>query len=718
MRRSPFRSAFCVVSVGLSPMCTPNALAQTLASDARADIAAPATLAPVVVTGRAMREGASTEGSGAYATDRVTLGLGEHTARETPNSVSVVTRQRIDDQNLLTVEQAMQHTTAMKMTTYGNTSSGIESRGYTINRYQTDGVSSLASVYDNNFALAMFDRIEVWRGPAGLLQGSGDPGGTINFARKRALDQFGFNAKLALGSWNHRYGEADVTGPLTDDGRLRGRVVASYLDRADFVDHASTRQPLLYGTLEYDLTRDTTLSVGSSWQKKRNLPFRGLSAFDDGTYPDLPRSTYLGTAWSNVTQEAQRSFAELTHRFGSGAKATLTAVTIDRRNHAELEWGNGFIDRATGNVPMVPYFSRGTEKEADVDARVTLPFLWLGQAQEIVAGASYQKLRSSSAYNASTYGQGGFLQNTFAPNADVPKPSVTLDPDTHATQTESAAFGQVRFKPVDALTLLAGARVTWFKSQNIEVPANDQRIDGKLVPYAGLVFDLSERWSVYGSYSGIFNPQTDRTFAGNYLPPRKGRQFEVGAKSELLDGQLTTSFALYRIEDTNRAIADPANPGFSIAAGKVRSEGFETEVTGRILKNWNATAGYGYNSSRLIQAAPGDEGKPLNSYYPRHTFSLWSDYRFTQAPVQGLSVGGGMRFRSPIYVDDGTARWGQSSFAVFALQLGYQITPQWKTSVTVNNLFDRKYFDRPDSGWRQTYYGEPRSVMLTLSYRI
>ncbi|MFT4045627.1 MAG: TonB-dependent receptor [Solimonas sp.] len=137
---------------------------------------------------------------------------------------------------------------------------------------------------------------------------------------------------------------------------------------------------------------------------------------------------------------------------------------------------------------------------------------------------------------------------------------------------------------------------------------------------------------------------------------------------------------------------------------------------GQLLPNWNLNAGYGYNDNKQITAADGTQGTALNTFFPRHTFSLWSDYRIAQGFADGLGIGAGVKFRSRIYSVDGTTTWHQGSYAVYAAQLSYGFAQHWKTSLTVNNLLDKYYLDRPDTGWRQSYYGEPRNVMFVVGY--
>ncbi|WP_157622915.1 TonB-dependent siderophore receptor [Solimonas soli] len=694
---------------------------------AEPDVQGATQLRAVTVT--AQIDDTTTEGSGSYTSPKLTIGKSAQTMRETPNSVSVVTRQRIEDQNFATIEDAMQYTTAMKVMNYGTTSSAIESRGYTIDRYQIDGVASSLRVYENNFALAMYDRIEVWRGPAGMLQGASDPGGSINLVRKRAEQDFNYSGHAYAGSWDNDAGDVDVTGPLLADGSLRGRVVASYQDSDNFVDDVYQRIPMVYATLEYDLTPDTTLSIGNSWQKRTSRPFYGLSAYADGTYPQLPRSTYIGADWNHAAQRSDRSFVELERKFDNGGNARLSANYTDRRNASQIAWGNSMIGDADNDgvfdpahprdVLMLPYFSWSAERETNVDAQWTQPFELWGLAQQVLLGANYQRFRTHDAYNASTYGDDTFVLDTFEPDVHVTKPDIAIDePASRTGLTQSGVYAQARIKPWAPLTLIGGGRLGWYRSDDFSPGGEDQSEPAKFVPYAAAIYDFMPQFSLYGSYSSVFNPQSDKDVNLKFLPPRRGDQWEAGIKGEHLDGRVNSSLSFYRIEDVNRALygRDDDHPDAAVAAGKVRSQGFEAEVGGQLLPNWNLNAGYGYNENKQITAPPGQEDTPLNSFFPRHTFSLWSDYRIAQGVASGLGVGAGVKFRSHIYSTDGVATWHEGSYAVYAAQLNYTVAQHWRTSLTVNNLFDKNYIDRPDTGWRQTYYGEPRNVMFMVGY--
>ncbi|OTG85478.1 hypothetical protein B9T31_11825 [Acinetobacter sp. ANC 4558] len=665
----------------------------------------------------ALKLQASQEDLTGYASSNITLGLGgaKHTQREIANSISVINREKMDDVNAIALEDALKYTPGLSIKSYGINSAGVESRGYGIDHYQIDGVSSSARVYENNFALAMYDRMEVMRGASGLLQGTGDPGGTINLVRKKAQKEFGFNAKTSIGSWNHYYVDADVTGSINKDESLRGRLIASYLDRDYFTNIASKKQPMLYGTLEYDLDDQTTLSLGHSWQRTESHPFYGLPAYNNGTYPKISRSTYVGTSWDNATNEVNRSFIELEHHLAKGGKVKVSGSYLYQNNHSEFEWGNSNVDLKTGNFNLIPYFSYSRNQEVNYNAEIIQPFKWHDLDQEFVLGTNYQKYKNKGAYNASTWGKNGSVQNIFHPNYHIPKPDIQIDDPTTSTQTQSAAYGQTRIKPIKPVTVVLGARIAWYENA-VDTDAT-QKINAKFVPYVGFIYDLNKNLSAYTSYSNIFSPQSDQTSDLEFLKPRVGHQYEIGLKGGYFDDRLTSSISIYQIDDENRAMSDPNNPNFSIAAGKVRSKGVETELTGQLTEAWKISAGYSYNTAIQVKAPIGREGLPLNSLFPRNSATLWTDYKINQGMLSGFSFGGGYRYRGAIYSRRAGNSWGEGGLSLFDLQMAYQVSPKLKASFTVKNVFDKRYYDRPDAWSRQTYFGDPRNMMFTLNYK-
>ena len=670
------------------------------------------------ISGRAL--GTSTEGTGSYTTGRLTLGKGEQSLRETPQSVSVVTRQRMDDQNLTTLGEAMRYTTGMKTTSYGTGTDNIEARGYDLDSYQLDGVPVRAGQgsWSSGFLdLAIFDRIEVWRGPAGLLQGAGEPGGTVNLARKRALGEFALGGSLSAGSWDRYRGEVDVTGPLSEDGRLRGRFVNAYEDSQAFTDYVWWRKNVSYGTLEFDLDDSTTLSAMLVRQDGKSNPFYGLSSYVDGTLARLDRDTFIGADWNNKTEHLTFYLTELDHRLANGGQAKLTVSLLDRESDGENNgWSSSFIDPASGEVRMVPIAIRSDERDINLDGFVSTPFEALGREHNLLLGASWQRYSGGSAYNRSTYGMFATNQNIFDPDVHIPKPDLPLGEVPDVEQSQASVYGQLRYRLLDPLTLVLGARVSDWRTEDHDAHS-EQTESGQVVPYGGLIYDLDEHLSLYASYSTIYLPQTARDHDDRFLEPREGQQYEIGIKGEYFDGRLNSHFALFRIRDKNQAMQDPDDPFASIAAGEVESEGLEAEISGSLTERWELTTGYAYTRTEYIEADDALKGQPYSTGFPRHNFNLWTKYRFGDGWLDGASLGGGLKRVSESSYEVGSLRWKQPGYTLASLQLGYRLNRHLDGTLTVNNLFDKYYYDRIGPT-RQTYLGEPRSTTLTLRWKL
>jgi outer membrane receptor for ferric coprogen and ferric-rhodotorulic acid len=254
-----------------------------------------------------------TEGSGSYTTRNMSTATPLNLSpRETPQSVSVMTRQRMNDQNMTSLDEAMGQTTGVNVVNQNGFQVKYESRAFVMDNIKEDGVNtSTQSSVMNSFQassespdMAIYDRVEILRGASGLTQGSGEPGGTVNLVRKKPTYQFQGSGSVSAGSWDNYRGEMDISGPLNDDASLRGRVVGVYQNKQSFVDYLHNERNVLYGVLAYDLTPDTVVTTGLNWQKTRSVPdIYGVPFASDKSSLHLPRSTYLGPAGTASTSK-------------------------------------------------------------------------------------------------------------------------------------------------------------------------------------------------------------------------------------------------------------------------------------------------------------------------------------------------------------------------------------------------------------------------------
>ncbi|WP_291379280.1 MULTISPECIES: TonB-dependent siderophore receptor [Achromobacter] len=679
-----------------------------------------ATLAPVTVTGRDL---ATTEGTGSYTTPAVTIGKNVQSLREIPQSISVVTRQLLDDQNLVNLDDAMRTVTGVTVEagSVGGNHGNFYSRGYALDTIQVDGVNTPASTGNDlsaGFGLAIYDRIEVLRGPAGLFQGAGDPGGTVNLVRKRAQRDFAFSGQVMAGSWDRYYTEADITGPLDSDGRLRGRLVASYDDRRSFVDGVYTRKPLFYGTMSFDVTPDTTLTAGATYQQYKGRPFFGLPAYTDGRLLDVRRSTNLDPSWNHITEEITEYFADVEHRLSNGGRIKVSGLYREQDEPSrEFGWSDCAVDPLTGDTCLVSWKYRSNWKTYGLDAFVSTPFDAFGRTHELIVGADYRNVHKNF-----QYGGGDTADiNLYHPDNDIPKPDYEFTNGNDSKTHQYGLYARTNLRVADAATIIAGGRLTWWNNKTANRNAyfnqftnTDTSINGKFTPYLGLVVDLNDQLSAYTSYTSIFSPQTVTDANGQPLDARTGKQFEIGLKGEFLDKRLNGHVALFRMDDENRAMTDPDNPLFSMAAGKMRNQGFEAEISGSPAPGWDITAGYAYTTTKTLKGTEDQKSQQYVFITPRHTFNLWTKYSFASGPMEGWSLGAGVRSVSSMYRLNGPVKFEQRPYTTVSAQAGYRFNKHVDATLTVNNLFDKVYYQRMWAAYGSNYYGEPRSVMLAV----
>ncbi|RQO48701.1 TonB-dependent siderophore receptor [Variovorax sp. KBW07] len=679
-------------------------------------------LGEVLVTAQA-EPGATSEGTGSYAARAVTIGKQEQRLRDVPQSVSVLTRQQLDDRNLGSLDDAMRTVTGISVETSstGGNHGNFYARGYALDSVQIDGVVTPASTGNDlstGFGMAIYDRLEVLRGPAGLFQGAGDPGGTINLVRKRAQKDFAARYELTAGSWDRYEGQVDVTGPLNASGSVRGRLVAAYQDRHSFVDYVNSRKPLLYGTVDVDLGANTTLTGGITYQQYKGRPAFGLPAYTDGRFLDVRRSTNLDPAWNHITEEVKEYFGELNHRLANGGQAKLSLVYREQDEPTrKFGWSDCAVDRPSGDSCYISWMYRSHWRTYSADAFVTTPFDAFGRTHQVTVGADYRNIYKTFQYGG---GDSGYI-NAYQPDNNVSQPSYAFDNGNRGKTTQYGTYARANLKATDRLQAVLGGRLSWWENtaHNRNAYFNQftdthAKVSRKFTPFAGLVYELSDNLSAYASYSSIFAPQIATDVAGQTLRPRTGKQAEVGLKAELFDKQANAHVALFRMQDVNRAMTDPDNLLFSIAAGKMRNEGLEAEITGRLSPRWDLSAGYAFTRTKTLEGTD-EQKRQLYTYIaPRHTFNVWTRYRFGPGALQGFSVGGGVRAVSSTYRLAGDVKFEQKPYAVASLQVGYRFNPKLEATLTVDNLFDKVYYQRVWAAFGSNFYGEPRSFTLAL----
>lgn len=663
----------------------------------------------------------ATEGSRSYAARRASVGQKAAVPlKEIPQQVSVIPHARIEEENFARLEEAMQTATGVTLLPTDPGRGAIFMRGFELDTFYLDGLpSTISSAYGTQPDMFMFDRVEVLRGPSGLVGGSGEPGGTVNLARKRALAEPGGSVSASVGSWSSVRGEMDVTSALNPEKTVRGRLVAAVDDRESWVKGVESTSKMVYGTVEVDLNPATTLSIALSHDDKDKSPNAGLPAYSNGRFLDVSRSTTISPDWNRFDSTDSQGLIELQHRLESGGEIKAATRLTNRETDFKYGLSNGAVNPATGTFTMNAIERHWDEQGIASDVHLTQPVEAWGLTHVFTVGVDHRYTNSGL-----TAGSANLGTQTLATATSVAEPTIAQTSDTETTLEQRALYGEARIKPLEPLTLIVGGRLLGYDLDNanhVSRVTDSKSEDGVFVPFVGAVVDLTDEISTYVSYSEAFQPQTNLDAAGNVIDPRESRQVEVGVKGGFFGDRLNAQLGVYRLVDTNRAMADPLNTTRSISAGKVVVKGVEAEVSGSVTENLELFAGYAYAYSDTRVAAA-NATSVFSTWTPKHTLNLRARYSFDEGELKDLWVAGGMRAVSDYYTESTSGatagtRWTQDAYAVFDAQVGYAFTESVSATLTLANLFDKTYYARAGNGTGSTfaYYGEPFNATFKIT---
>ncbi|SFX28254.1 outer-membrane receptor for ferric coprogen and ferric-rhodotorulic acid [Pseudomonas sp. NFR02] len=680
-------------------------------------------LSPTQVTGNML--GNVTENTGSYTPGSIATATRlVLTPKETPQSVTVVTRQHMDDFGLNSVDDVMRHTPGITVSAFDTERSNYYARGFSINNFQYDGIPSTArnvaySAGNTLSDMAIYDRVEVLKGATGLLTGAGSLGATINLVRKKPTSEFQGHATLGAGSWDNYRSELDVSGPLTETGNIRGRAVAAYQDKHSFMDRYERKSPTYYGIMEFDLSPDTLLTVGGDYQDSlpKGSSWSGSFPLIDaqGNRNDVKRSFNNAADWSSWEQYTRTVFAMLEHDLGDG---WITKLQLDHKingYHALMGSIQGDTPGLDGKSQLTSGKYTGETVSDSADLYVSGPFSLGGREHELVFGGSI----SASEWNGNGYWNLAPNLVDFnnwhgnAPQPDWGKPQSKIDD----TVRQTGMYMTTRLNLADDLKLLLGGRVV-----NYTVTGYNPtyRESGRFVPYVGAVYDLNDTYSVYASYTDIFMPQEsyNRDRDNKLLEPDEGQNWELGLKADFLDGRVNASAAYFEIHEDNRSVSDddynnlkPTPSNYAFKGTQAVTKGYELEMSGELAPGWQLQAGYTHKIVR------DDKDVKISTFEPEDQVSLYTTYKL-KGNLDKLTVGGGARWQSVgwqnIYNSPrgGYEEFSQEAYWLVDLMTRYQFTKNVSATLNINNVFDKSYYTNIGF-YNSAAYGEPRNFMLS-----
>jgi outer membrane receptor for ferric coprogen and ferric-rhodotorulic acid len=639
---------------------------------------------------------------------------------ETPQSLTIIDREYIDSFGFDSVNDVLKLTTGVNVEEVETDRTYYTARGFDIKSMLVDGLG-LPFYWNVVGALdtVIYDRVEVVRGANGLLTGTGNPSGTINYVRKRPTNTFVANSEVWMESYDRRRVEGDISGPLTASGSWAGRIVAAAETGGSYLPLYENERTILYGVLDGQVGDKTTVTFGYTNQdnESQGVLWGALPLlYADGTQTDFDPETTTSMNWSSWETRSDTAFAEVTYDLPKGweLKSILTRIEYEEPSELFYVYASPGLDRATGlGLYGWPGKYRAYSERMLLDATLTGTFDLGRRTHDLLFG-----------FNTADADH-GYLQYPAPPSdpawgalpafpgwtgSEISRPDFgAADLAAQWTDDIRRVYGVARFNATDALNLIVGFNAIDVESQGFNFDELRNRDEEEVSPYVGLTYTLNDKAHLYGSYSDIYEPQAELGANLQPLGAAIGTSYEIGWKGEFFSRQLLSSVSLFKAEQDNYA----EYAGFDAASGlsfyegvDVESEGFELEMAGSIGERWHLFAGY---TDLELNTPAGDQAR---TFVPRETLKFGT--RFEPAFAAGLELGGSVRWQDDIYLDTPGGTIRQDAYGVLSVYARYALSESLELAVNVDNLTNEKYLT--SLYWDQAFYGMPRSAAVSVRF--
>jgi len=700
-----------------------------------------------------------------YKTKSTFIGKIENELKDIPQSVSYASKELIADQGLMRVGEVVRNFSGVNQFSFYDdlTIRGFRVNGQT-NTQLLNGLRTSTGFWKQSLANYL-ERVEVLKGPSSALFGNASPGGVVNRVTKKPLDETRRSVNLTLGSFNTLRALADFTGPATKDSSLLYRLNLGYENAETFRDLMFDRNFVLAPSLTFVPSDRTRINFDLVYTDSKSRLDRGQPIFGSFDLNSTPQSLSLNTSNDYLNELTYNATFSISHRLTDNlslnASYLKTGYSEDLNEHRTSNAygvdGNGapinnmagmivqirkrkrFIDNFSGYINYTPTtgiiehkivagYDFGSEK---------LP---VGGSQLTAGGyrnaANNGAIATYVAANKSKYlldAAGNPVPNVPHFNLSDPLSSQRMQDDSKLFFTQSivaptyyylnSGYIQDQFKTGN-LQVLAGIRYEYYTDfANYKTPTQAKTNSHAWLPRFGAVYSIIPNVNVYGSYVEGYNPQSAATIAnpnaGGPFDPLESNMAEFGAKTSWFRDQLSISAAVYQIKQTGALYATPGVPDVLRQVGDEQSRGFEFDVTGKILANWNVIASYSYNRAKILESGTEEEEGLQKPNSPKNTANLWTRYNFINGPVSGLGIAFGVNYmdeRNLIY-DPKFSPENQitiPSFTLFNAALFYNIG-KLQLQLNANNIGNKKHWVG-GYDYLRLFPGQPENYMFTIGY--
>ncbi|KQP77771.1 TonB-dependent receptor [Methylobacterium sp. Leaf113] len=631
--------------------------------------------------------------------------------REVPQTVVVVPNQVLEDAAATRVDTALDLAGVGRANNFAGLGlTEFTIRGFATGEYYRNGFP-INRGFPNSPDVASIERIEVLKGPSAFLYGRGDPGGTFNIVTKQPLAERSFAIGTQYGSYNLKRSTFDATGALDEDGKVLARITGAVEDNGSFRDFVRGDRYYLAPVIAWKPTADTTVTLEGELISTSQTFDRGVVPIA-GNLRALPRTRFIGEPGiAPVRNDNALGQLRIEHRLDPNWVVSAGAQVLAGNLAGD---GAGAIGVLADGRTLRRTFERRDLTWSDLDLQVNLagkfetgPF-----RHTLLTGLDYDSYRYREVFNRSNATTNPFFLDLLTPQYGQRLPPLTASVSNLLENTQSfAGYIQDQIDITPRLHALVGVRVEDIGLVSTSFLNNrTTRLQGTAAtPRLGLVYDLFDTVSVYGNYSRSFRPNTGADRTGRPFAFQEGEGVEAGAKFTLLDGRLSASAAVFDIKRTNVLTTDPLDVNFSVAAGEIRSRGFDLSFAGYLAPGWRVIGTYAYVDAAVSR----DNALPVGTRLaniPENSFSVQSVYEFQSGDLRGLGLGGGVSFAGQRVAGTALSTFKLPEYTVFNLISYYQITPGVRVYLNVDNLFDETFYDRAFQN-RYATPGLPRTIM-------
>jgi len=680
------------------------------------------TLAPVQVTAAAPQAESALEPVDGYIARRSTAGSRSDTPLvETPQSISVVTRDQVIAQKAVSVADTLVYTpgVAVQSAAFSRMVDDFTIRGFNVANGNLgslrDGMKFQSNVYDGGQEPYGLERIEVVRGAASVLYGQLTPGGLVNTVSKRPTDVPLHEINLEYGSYDRKQLSADFGGPLSEDGSWSYRLTGLVREADNWVEKTDDDKTYIAPALTWRPSAATRLTLLSSYQKV-DTRFSSPMLYQDVDGGTIPRHRFVGEPdFDRYKSEIRTVGYEFEHSFDNG----LILRSAARRFEADVKWDYMYANlAAVSNGTLTRLASKRDEYSTGVttDNSLQVSFDTGALRHTLLAGTDYyRRSYDSKRYRGTAYLALDLDEPVYS---GYPNINYNVDRGSDNTGDQYGVYVQDQIRYGNwAFTVGGRHDRSESRSRSYQNGRVTKQSDEASTGRAGVVYLFDNGFAPYASFSQSFQPQigTD-SLTGAAFDPSRGRQYEIGLRYQPSGSALLLSGAVYDLLQTEVVTANAS--GNQYQQGKVRSRGAELEARWQ-GEAFGLIAAYTYTDAQVKESAlPGEVGEQL-AMVPYHALSLWADRKLGDLGLPGVKVGLGVRYigetNIPGYSENVPAY--HLVDALLAYDLGV-LSPSMKglnLALNARNMLDKKYYTcTAADGCR---YGEPATWTATVSYR-